>query len=71
MRLQRKDGRAMTLSDLKPRGYKLSDVPPDFQGMPVGEWLKKMFTSQCEAYRATKKCAEEFAKQKWERRVER
>jgi hypothetical protein len=40
----------VTLSELKPRGYKLSDVEPNFRGMPVNEWLRKMLTSQCDAF---------------------
>ncbi len=55
----------MTLSDLKPRGYHLYDVPPDFQGMPYQEWRTKMMTSQADAYRATKRAKEEFSRQKW------
>jgi len=40
----------MTLSDLKPRGYRLSDVEPDFRGMSMLEWWGKMITSQCDAF---------------------
>lgn len=40
----------MTLSELKPRGYHLSDVEPDFRGMPRFEWWHKMITSQCDAF---------------------
>jgi hypothetical protein len=58
----------MTLSELKPRGYKLSDVPPDFQGMPMFEWWGKMITSQCDAFLESPKAKSwhEFATtQKW------
>jgi len=55
----------MTLYDLKPRGYHLSDVEPDFRGMPYKEWRTKMLVSQGEAYRETKQAKAEFAKQKW------
>ncbi len=58
----------MTLSELKPRGYKLSDVPPDFQGMPVLEWWHKMITSQCDAFRESPKAKawhEVATEQKW------
>lgn len=45
----------VTLSDLKPRGYKLSDVEPGFQGMPYFEWWGKMIASQCDAFRESPK----------------
>jgi hypothetical protein len=58
----------MTLSELKPRGYHLSDVEPDFRGMPMFEWWQKMITSQCDQARESPKgkALHEFAKtQKW------
>ena len=58
----------MTLSDLKPRGYHLCDVEPDFQGMSYSEWQRKMLTSQCDAFVESPKgkAWREFAKtQKW------
>ena len=58
----------MTLSDLKPRGYHLSDVHPDFQGMPLNEWMNKMYASQCDAFRESprgKDWHEIATQQKW------
>lgn len=58
----------MTLSDLKPKGYKLIDVHPDFRGMPCREWWAKMITSQCDAFLespAAKELAKLRATQKW------
>ena len=58
----------MTLSELKPRGYKLSDVSPDTPGMPMFEWWRKMITSQCDAFLDSPKAKELHAiavEQKW------
>lgn len=58
----------MTLSELKPRGYKLSDIEADFRGMPMFEWWHKMITSQCDAFRESLKAKEWHAiavEQKW------
>lgn len=58
----------MTLNELKPRGYKLSDVPPNFRGMPAREWWAKMITSQCDAFLESPKAKEYAAiraEQKW------
>lgn len=59
----------MTLSDLKPKGYKLIDVHPDFRGMPYREWKAKVLASQADAYRETKECKAAFAAQKWHKRA--
>ena len=48
----------MTLSDLKPRGYHLSDVEPGFRGMPLRDWQSKQITSQAEAARESAKRAD-------------
>lgn len=42
----------MTLNDLKPHGYHLSDVEPDFRGMTLREWLMKRIESQASAFLA-------------------
>lgn len=42
----------MNLNDLKPHGYRLSDVEPDFRGMPIKEWLMKKIESQAAAFLA-------------------
>ncbi len=38
----------MTLADLYPSNTKLSDIPPDFHGMPVKEWHKLKMADQAE-----------------------
>jgi hypothetical protein len=61
----------MTLSELKPRGYRLSDVPPDFQGMPINDWLRAMVTSRCNQFLESPKAKawHEFAaEQRWWKR---
>ena len=42
----------MELKDLFTRGSKLSDVPPDFRGMPYREWRRLEMARQAERYRA-------------------
>jgi hypothetical protein len=59
----------MTLSELKPRGYRLSDVPPDFQGMPLAEWEAKIERSRVEAHFETKEWKKLRAEQKWDKRA--
>ena len=34
----------MELSQLFSRGSRLSDVPPEFRGMPLAEWQSKQIT---------------------------
>jgi len=61
----------MTLSELKPRGYRLSDVPPDFQGMPINDWLRARVTSRCDWFLESKHAKEWHAiatEQKWWKR---
>lgn len=38
----------MNLNDLYPRGTKLVDVPPDFRGMPLQEYLSLPITARLE-----------------------
>jgi hypothetical protein len=62
----------MTLSDLKPRGYRLSDTHPDFPGMSMLEWWGKMIASQCDEFLgspAGKRYGELALKQKWNGRA--
>lgn len=41
----------MELSQLFSKGSKLSDVPPDFNGMPGREWQAKQLAAQCDSRR--------------------
>lgn len=42
----------MELSQLFTRGSKLSDVPPDFKGMPLAEWQSKQITAMANSKEA-------------------
>jgi hypothetical protein len=62
---------SVTLSELKPRGYRLSDTHPDFRGMSMLKWWGKMIASQCDAFLESPKAKEwhELAvEQKWWKR---
>jgi hypothetical protein len=43
----------VNLNDLYPRGTRLIDVPPNFEGMPVREWTRakvfSMIRAHCDA----------------------
>ena len=43
----------MELSQLFSRGSHLSDVPPDFRGMPLAEWQSKQITLMANSKAAT------------------
>jgi hypothetical protein len=45
----------MELSQLFTHGSKLSDVPPDFKGMPMKEWRAKEMTVQCDKWHGSQK----------------
>lgn len=42
----------MTLELLFSRGSKLSDVPPDYRGMPLKEWQSAMITQMANSKEA-------------------
>jgi hypothetical protein len=42
-----------TLAELYPEGTSLSEVHPDFRGMPLKRWRKLKDREQCEAWLAT------------------
>ena len=47
----------MELSQLFSRGSHLSDVPPDFRGMPYWEWRWKLHRMEAERHAAKLKAA--------------
>ena len=43
----------MTLSDLYPSGTPLTEVNPDFRGMPFRQWRNLKLSEQAEEHRKT------------------
>ena len=56
----------MELSELFSPGSHLSDVPPDFRGMPYREWRLKEISRQADEWRKTRLNA---PMQKWQNRA--
>jgi hypothetical protein len=40
----------VTLTDLYPAGTPMSEVHPDFRGMPLGQWKLLKIAEQCAAW---------------------